>query len=281
VVLMNKVTGLINLIRPVNSAMMGLAVIVGIWVAARNLPLNASILGFITAFTLTAASMAINDFYDRDVDAKNEPNRPIPSRIIAPKEALEFSAVLIIIGLSVAFMTDLTGFIVAAAFILLALIYNTKGKEKGLLGNFMVSACIAIPFIYGGLIVGKALYVPLLIFAVLAFFTNTGREVTKGIADLEGDKIRKVRTVAASFGSRAAAQVATIFYTIPVILSAVPLILGVVSFWYLPPVLVVDVGIIASSILLMKNYSRANAKRIKNLVLIWMLVGSIAFIVGG
>ncbi|HYB93319.1 MAG TPA: hypothetical protein VED00_04190, partial [archaeon] len=59
------------------------------------------------------------------------------------------------------------------------------------------------------------------------------------------------------------------------------LILGVVSFWYLPPVLVVDVGIIASSILLMKNYSRANAKRIKNLVLIWMLVGSIAFIVGG
>ena len=278
---MNKITGLINLIRPENSAMMGLAVIVGILVAEKNLPINLSVLGFITAFTLTAASMAVNDFYDRNVDAKNEPSRPIPSGAITPNEALEASAVLGIIGLLVAFLISLVCFIVAAAFICLAFLYNTKGKEKGLIGNFMVSACIAIPFIYGGLIVGKGLYITLLILSALAFFTNTGREVTKGIADVEGDKLRGVRTVAISFGPKTAAQVATIFYIIPVILSVFPWMLGMFSFWYLPFVLVVDAGLIASSILLMKDYSRENAKRIKTLVLIWMLVGSVSFIIGG
>jgi len=278
---MNKITGLINLIRPENSIMMGLAVIIGGLIAAKNLLIDVFILGFTTAFTLTAASMAVNDFYDRNVDAKNEPGRPIPSGAITPKEALVVSVVLGVIGLSAAFLTSLVGFVVAAVFFGLALIYNTKGKEKGLLGNFMVSACIAIPFIYGGLIVGKGLYILLLIFSVLAFLANTGREITKGIADAEGDKMRNVRTVAISFGSSAAAQVAAVFYITPVILSVIPWILGIVSFWYLPLVFVVDAGFIASSILLMRDYSRENAKRIKTLVLIWMLVGLVAFVVGG
>ena len=38
--------------------------------------------GFGTGFMLTAAAMTINDYYDRTIDAINEPTRPIPSGLI-------------------------------------------------------------------------------------------------------------------------------------------------------------------------------------------------------
>jgi geranylgeranylglycerol-phosphate geranylgeranyltransferase len=72
---MGKLMGFLQLIRPLNCLMMGFAVIVGAFLVS---PLNFTtnlLLGFVTAFSLTAASMAINDYYDREIDAINEPNR--------------------------------------------------------------------------------------------------------------------------------------------------------------------------------------------------------------
>ena len=71
--------------------MIGFAVIVGVAFASTRVLgffLPHLFYGFITGFMLTAASMAINDYYDREIDAINEPNRPIPSGLNTPKEAL-------------------------------------------------------------------------------------------------------------------------------------------------------------------------------------------------
>ena len=90
---MGKLSAFLRLIRPVNCVMMGFAVIVGAsLVSYPNFSTNL-LLGFITSFTLTAASMAINDYYDRDIDAINEPQRPIPSGAISPREALFLAVV--------------------------------------------------------------------------------------------------------------------------------------------------------------------------------------------
>lgn len=62
---MEKVKGFTSLIRPVNCLMMGFAVLVGGFIAAKLASPEALVLGFTTAFALTASSMAINDFYDR------------------------------------------------------------------------------------------------------------------------------------------------------------------------------------------------------------------------
>jgi hypothetical protein len=84
---MGKLSGYLRLIRPVNCLMMGFAVTVGAALASPNV---SSVFwpnlfyGFITGFMLTAASMTINDYYDREIDAINEPNRPIPSGLIKP-----------------------------------------------------------------------------------------------------------------------------------------------------------------------------------------------------
>ncbi len=87
---MNKFGGFIKLMRPINCAMMGFAVFVGALLAYPQLGglnwLNI-FYGFLTGFTFCAAAMVINDYYDRKIDAINEPQRPIPSGTIKPKEA--------------------------------------------------------------------------------------------------------------------------------------------------------------------------------------------------
>jgi len=104
---MGKLNAFLRLIRPVNCAMIGLAVIVGAsLVSSLDFSTNL-LLGFITSFTLTAASMAINDYYDKDIDAINEPQRPIPSGAISPKEALLLALVLSVIGFVAALGTNL------------------------------------------------------------------------------------------------------------------------------------------------------------------------------
>src|ERR1035437_2812680 len=94
---MNKFGGFIRLMRPVNSIIMGFAVFVGAVLAAPQLGgLNGLniLLGFLTGFTFCAAAMVINDYYDRKIDAINEPQRPIPSGKVKPPEALAFVGVL-------------------------------------------------------------------------------------------------------------------------------------------------------------------------------------------
>ena len=276
---MGKLMGFLRLTRPMNCLMMGFAVIVG---ASLVSPLNFTInllLGFVTSFSLTAASMAINDYYDREIDAINEPNRPIPRGDVSPKEALIFALLLSIIGFVAAFETNMPSLLVAVTALIISITYITKGKGTGLPGNFLVSATVVIPFIYGGLTVGQ-IETSTLLFVAIAFLSNTGREVTKGIVDVEGDRSHNIKTIAVTYGERTAAAAATVFSLLAVCLSPLPWLWELVSNWFLPPVLLTDIGMLVSSIMLLRNYSRKNAKRTKNLSLIWFTTGLVAFILG-
>ncbi|MBS7654324.1 UbiA family prenyltransferase [Candidatus Bathyarchaeota archaeon] len=282
---MRKVAGLIRLMRPINCSMMGLAVIVGAIISARDLAvvndsLSGLMLGFITAFTLTGASMAINDYYDRDIDAINEPNRPIPSGLIKPMESLFFASALTFTGLASAAFTHIPCLLTAIASWIISATYSTVGKRTGLPGNFLVSTCISVPFIYGGLVLKSLVDLNIVFFAALAFLANTGREITKGIADVEGDKIRGVRTLAISHGARAAAYASSAFFILAVLLSPIPAILGLMHIWFLPPLILADIGFTWSSLSLIREHTRENAKRIKKITLIWMMLSLVAFIAG-
>jgi geranylgeranylglycerol-phosphate geranylgeranyltransferase len=277
--MIGKLTGFLRLTRPLNCLIMGFAVIVGAsLVSTLNFTLNL-LLGFVTSFSLTAASMTINDYYDRQIDAINEPNRPIPSGAVSPKEALIFAAALTTTGLVAAFKTNLPSLVVAVTALIVSVTYITKGKGTGLPGNLLVSTTVVIPFIYGGLTVGQ-IETSTLLFVAIAFLSNTGREITKGIVDVEGDRSHNIKTIAVTYGERTAAAAAAVFSLLAVCLSPLPWLWELVSDWFLPPVLITDIGILVSSILLLRNYSRKNAKKIKNLSLIWFTTGLLAFILG-
>jgi len=276
---MGKLNAFLRLIRPVNCVMMGFAVIVGAsFVTYPNFSTNL-LLGFITSFTLTAASMAINDFYDRDIDAINEPQRPIPSGAISPKEALVLALVLSVIGFTAAFGMNVHCLIVAVIAWIVSVAYVTKGKRTGLPGNLLVSTCVVIPFIYGGFAVGRPESTTM-IFVAIAFLSNTGREVIKDIVDVKGDKSQDIKTIPVVYGNRVATFVSSIFFFLAVALSPLPWVLELVSLWFLPLVVLTDVGLIWSSFSLVRDHSRNNARRVKNQVLVWFLTGLLGFVAG-
>lgn len=280
---MNRIGGFVRLMRPVNCTMMGFAVIIGTTLAdlkgISDSWMNL-VYGFITGFTLTAASMAINDYYDREIDAINEPGRPIPSGLIKSREALLFASILTAISFSAAYLTSLLCLFVAIIAWAVFTTYTVVGKRSGLPGNFLVSVCVTIPFIYGSVAIVGVVQVNVLVFASMAFLSNTGREITKGIVDVQGDKSRNVKTLAVRYGEKVAVIAAVVFYSSAVALSPIPLFLGIVSLWFVPFVVLTDLGLIASSVMLLRDYSRENARRIKKMVLLWFIAGLLAFVAG-
>ena len=271
----------LEIMRPINSLMVGVAIIVGAVITGGiNILDNLIILfySFLTGFTLTGASMAINDYYDRKIDAINEPKRPIPSGRISPQSAVVFTVILSVIGLASSWQISVGAFIIAIFAWAIMMAYSMWGKRTGFLGNLMVSSCISLPFIYGGLISGK---IPAsLSFSLLAFLSNTGREITKGIVDIQGDKAAGIRTIAVTRGATRAADIATLFFIAAVASSVIPVYMNLVSFWYIPFVLTTDIGLIVSSYQIIADSSRETSRKIKTRILYLMIIGLIGFAAG-
>ena len=279
---MNKIGSFLMLMRPVNCAIMGFAVLAGAVLATPQLSslnwLNL-LFGFLTGFTFCAAAMVINDYYDRNIDAINEPTRPIPSGSVKIREALALMVILLGIGFIFA-SVQILWLVVATASLAVTAAYITVGKRSGLPGNFLVSACVAIPFIYGSIVATGTLELNVVLFASMAFLSNTGREITKGIVDIKGDNAEGIKTLAVRFGEKNAAIVAVVFYIFAVALTPVTWFLDLVGIWFIPFVLVTDVGLLVCSALLLLDNSREKARRIKNVILLLFSIGLLAYIFG-
>ena len=275
--------GALRIIRPVNCVMMGIAVLVGAAIGGGTGILYSPrelFLAFLTGFFMTGSAMAVNDYFDKEIDAINEPGRPIPSGAVSPGEALVISGVFSVLGLLSAWLTSLSNLVIGVFAWAAMMAYSTFGKRTGFLGNLIVSTCVSLPFIYGGIMTGGSSLTYSAFFAAIAFLANTGREVTKGIVDVEGDEAAGIRTIAVSRGPGVAAWVSVAFYLSAVAVSYVPVYLGLVAFWYSPFVAFTDLGLVYLSYSLMKNHSRENGRRVKNWVLPLMLSGLVGFLAG-
>jgi geranylgeranylglycerol-phosphate geranylgeranyltransferase len=280
---MGKASGFVRLMRPINCTMMGFAVFVGAILADLQFFSSQGLgvlYGFVTGFMLTAASMTINDYYDRAIDAINEPHRPIPSGIVSEKEALVFFFFLSLVGFVFAYFTSVLCLMVAVVSWIVVVTYVTVGKRTGLPGNLLVSTCVAIPFLYGSITVISRVSLGVVLFTLMAFLSNTGREITKGIVDVKGDSAEGVKTLAVRYGEKNTAVAATLSYGSAVALTPIPWILNLVSFWFIPIVLVTDLGLVACSLQLLRDHSRESARRIKKWVLLLFLIGLLAYVVG-
>jgi len=272
----------VKLMRPVNSFMAGAAAIIGLLITSQLSPdVDAAkvALLFASTFLLSSSSMAMNDYFDREVDAINQPQRPIPSGEVKPQKALAFSVALMATGLALSPLISLEALAIAVFACATFTAYNGRLKKHGLIGNACVSLCVALTFVYGASATGSIKGIVVL-FSAMAFLANMGREVVKGIADVEGDRIRGVRTLAVSRGPRVAAEVAYAFMVSAVALSFAPIGLGYVNWLYPPLILVADVGLLASSLMALSSPTAEGAVKSKKLMLIFMGLALIAFMIG-
>lgn len=272
----------VRLIRPTNSLMMGLAVIIGEVAVLGGLPsLYELVLGFSVSFFLTASSMAMNDYVDLEIDLVNQPGRPLPSGLISKRGALRLSVLAAAIGILSAAPFGLGAFILALLTFIASSYYNFYGKKTGIWGNMIVSYCVAVPFLFGGIVVLGTVNITSMTFFLLAFLANIGREITKGIADMEGDKVRMIRTVALVNGPKKAARLAVAFYMVPVALTPLPYLFGKLGIVYAILVTLVDIGFAYSSYCILRDFGRESALKVKTQVRYWMILALLAFFLGG
>lgn len=271
----------LEIMRPVNSVMLGVAIIIGAFITGGMQILSdrwSLVFAFLTGFTMSGAAMAINDYYDREIDAINEPQRAIPSGRISPRSAVVFTGFLSVIGLASSYMISMEALLIAVLAWIVMMTYSVWGKKTGFLGNLMVSISVALPFMYGGVMTGSL--AASLSFSGIAFLANTGREITKGIVDVDGDRKEGVRTIAVTSGEKNAAMIASLFFLSAVLVSIYPITSQIVSFWYIPFVAITDLGLIYSSYQVISDPTRETSRQVKTRILYLMLVGLIGFAAG-
>ena len=272
------------LIRPINCAMIGIAVLVGELVSRPpSGPILQSGLGFITGFMICAYSMAVNDVYDVEVDRVNQPSRPIPSGRLSAEAANRVAVVVLAAGVASSAATlNSVAVGLALLYAFLSWLYNSWGKKKGISGNLIVASSLAVPFIYGGVISGGAVGGSLLLMmATTSFLAGVGREVVKAMADTAGDEKRGVASIARVKGLRAASWVGAAFFIAAVITSWTPLTLRVSNQFYNFGVLVPDAVFVYLAFSILRSPDQQNAHKVKRLALGGMLAGLIVFIAGG
>jgi chlorophyll synthase len=91
-----------------------------------------------------ATSQAVNDWFDRHVDAINEPQRPIPSGRIPGRWGIRIAMGWTVLSLAVATLLGLWGFVAAAVGLALAWAYSApplRLKTNGWWGNAACGLC--------------------------------------------------------------------------------------------------------------------------------------------
>ncbi len=273
----------ISIVRPVNCAMIGFAVIIGYFVSKPTaVSPSAIVLGFITGFGICAFSMVVNDYYDIEVDRVNQPTRPLPSGQVSKKGAVAIAVAMLAVGFAAtALLLNQDAVLIVGLYALLAWLYDFRVKKYGLAGNSIVASSLAIPFIYGGVISGGQVLESLLLFmAVTSFLAGVGREVVKAMADVPGDQKRGVRSYASVHGLRSAAALGALFFLLAVVTSLLPLLLIPVSLLYKVGVVLPDAAFIYLAYRIVTHDDVKGALSVKKTALMGMLLGLIVFIGG-
>ncbi|WP_336034297.1 geranylgeranylglycerol-phosphate geranylgeranyltransferase [Halobacterium yunchengense] len=268
------VRGLLELTRPVNTLAAGALTFTGAFVAggAFAAPLaTAAAVG--ATWLATAAGMAINDYFDREIDRINAPDRPIPRGAVSPRGALAFSAVLFAGAIGLAASLPALALGIAAVNLLGLVTYTEYFKGLPGAGNALVAYLVGSTFLFGAAAVGDPLAGGVL--AVLAALSTFTREVVKDVEDVAGDREEGLRTLPIAVGERRALVLASALLVVAVAASPVPYLLGTFGVAYLVVVAPAD------ALMLVAAYrSFEDPTRGQQLLKLGTFVAAAAFVVG-
>ncbi|MEM1643413.1 MAG: geranylgeranylglycerol-phosphate geranylgeranyltransferase [Desulfurococcaceae archaeon] len=205
---MGKVVEFIKMMRPLNSVMTGAAVLFTVFVVNGYaiMSLSLALIGFLTGFFISSASMLINDVVDLEVDRINKPWKPLPRGLFNPKLVKYFSIASLALGVLLNTLSNPQALLTAAAYSIIAYSYNFLRNKW--FSHFLVSIATTGPFIYGYLlsINSGERFVFITLFSIVVFLINTSREFVKSIADERGDRAKGYQTITTVFGGEFAAK---------------------------------------------------------------------------
>jgi chlorophyll/bacteriochlorophyll a synthase len=171
---------------------------------------KAALCMFLAGPLLTGYTQVINDWYDREIDAINEPYRPIPSGLITESDVKAQVAVLLSSGFIVSALLDrwaghewpvnvaLTTFGVFIAYIYSA--PPLKLKQNGWMGSYALGASyISLPWWAGQAVFGTLDW-KTMVLTLFYSFAGLGIAIVNDFKSIEGDRATGMQSLPVMFG---------------------------------------------------------------------------------
>lgn len=199
-------------------------------------------------------SQVVNDWFDRHVDAINEPDRPIPSGRVAGRNGLYFAIAWTLLSLLVASFLGAWVIVAAVVGVVLAWAYSAppfRLKQNGWWGNAACGLCYeGLPWFTAAAAMTAAL--PdgrILMLAGLYSLGAHGIMTLNDFKAIEGDRIMNVRSLPVQLGTLAAARLACVVMALPQLVVIVLLLS-----WQAHTAAAVIGGLVAAQLLLMLRF---------------------------
>ena len=180
-----------------------------------------------------ATSQAVNDWFDRHVDAINEPHRPIPSGRMPGRWGLYVAIVWTLLSLAVATLLGPWGFGAAVIGLLLAWAYSApplRLKQNGWWGCLACGICYeGLAWVTGGVVMagGQAPAAASLTLALLYSLGAHGIMTLNDFKAIEGDRQTGIGSLPVRLGVQGAARAACVIMALPqVVVIALLLVWG-------------------------------------------------------
>ena len=165
-------------------------------------------------------SQAVNDWYDRHVDAINEPGRPIPSGRIPGRWGFYIAIVWTALSLLLATTLGTWGFVAAIVGLVLAWAYSAppiRLKQNGWWGNAACGLCYeGLPWFTGAAVMSAS--VPDWRVVVIALLYSVGAHDIMTLNDfksVEGDRRMGIDSLPVLLGVGNAARLACVVMAVP------------------------------------------------------------------
>lgn len=182
--------------------------------------LKAALCMLLSGPLLTGYTQTINDYYDREIDAINEPYRPIPSGAISEKQVVSQFVILLLLGYGVAYILDIWAghtfpnvlmLSVFGSFV--AYIYSApplKLKQNGWLGNYALGASyIALPWWAGHALFGELNW-KIVVLTLFYSLAGLGIAIVNDFKSVEGDRQLGLNSLPVMFGIQTAALICVV-----------------------------------------------------------------------
>ncbi|GEM_PF-222772 len=288
-----KLKAVLELVRVEHVPPVILALVAGYFLASRVVNYEVLVAGTLVATLAEFSLFALNDYYNIEEDRVNAPWRPLVRGDLAPKEALGIGVISLVSALAIATYLALRystylQLAVLIVFLSLGHAYNVRVKKVGPVGNLIVATASSAPLLYGYTLVKvpDVGTLPLLIlFYVTATLAMYGREVVKGVIDIEGDYRVGIRTWAIVYGREAAQKIAAMCFFTAIALSLVAVtyltsIYAVLT--YLPLILLTDAIYARSGLMLLRyRLKRRELEQIRKGTLLGAGIALIAYLLVG
>ena len=233
-------------------------------------------------------SQAVNDWFDRHVDAINEPNRPIPSGRLPGRSGLFIAVICTVLSLLVAVTLGRWAFGAAVFGLLLAWAYSAppvRLKRNGWWGNLACAACYeGLPWFTAAAIMAGALPDWRIIAVAAAYSAGAhGIMTLNDFKSVEGDRQMGVNSLPVLLGVERAAALACFVMALPQVV-----VVGLLLRWGHPAYAAAILALLLVQAGLMRRFMRDPRGRAPwyngtgtTLYVLGMLVAAFALRAGG